>query len=160
MNIEPIIRPIHKDDAKVLASLAEEFEQYLNSLKEGRNEKTAMTYEVFLRDGFGNKPAFNGLVAESANEIVGYLLYHHGYISEIAARTIQVIDLYVKKTVRSAGVGTQLMRSLIPICKENGASLICTDVWKLNKSASAFYQRLGAKLVEDETIVWWSQEQW
>jgi GNAT superfamily N-acetyltransferase len=160
MIIKPSVRPIHKDDAKALASLAEEFEQYLNSLKKGRNEKAAMTYEVFLRDGFGQDPAFNGLLVESGSEALGYLLYHYGYISEIAARTIQVIDLYVKKTARSAGVGTQLMQALIPICQEIGATLIYTSVWKLNKSASMFYQKLGAELVEDEIIVWWSQEQW
>jgi GNAT superfamily N-acetyltransferase len=160
MKITPLIRPACKNDVGVLASFAQEFEEYLNSLNDGRNEKPAMTQDVFLRDGFGSNPAFNGLLAEIDGEAVGYLLYHQGYITDVAARTLQVIDLFVKKTARQAGIGTRLMKALIPICNHVGASLICTSVWKLNPSAQDFYRKLGADLVEEETIVWWAQARW
>jgi GNAT superfamily N-acetyltransferase len=160
MNTTPSIRVACKNDVEVLASLAKEFEEYLNSLSIGRNEKPAMTLDVFLRDGFGPSPAFTGMLAELDGESVGYLLYHQGYITDVAARTIQVIDLFVKKRVRQGGIGTHLMHALIPICKDIGASLICTSVWKLNNNARKFYQKLGADLVEEETIVWWPQARW
>jgi GNAT superfamily N-acetyltransferase len=119
-----------------------------------------MTYEILLRDGFGQNPAFKGILAESNEGIIGYLLYHQGYITDVAARTIQVIDLFVAKTARQTGIGTLLMQALIPICKDIGASLICTSVWKLNNNARKFYRKLGADLIEEETIVWWPQARW
>ncbi len=156
----PCIRSICRSDVDALVSLAEEFEEHLNSLSEGRCKKPSLTREVFLRDAFGPKAAFDGLLMEVDGEILGYVLYHQGYNADFAVRTIQVIDLFVKNKSRQSGLGTALMRALIPVCIKAGASLICTSVWTLNPGAENFYKRLGAELVKDETIVCWPQEKW
>lgn len=56
----PVVRSIVREDVDALSFLAEEFEQYLNSLVEGCHNSSRMTREVFLRDGFDEPPGFMG----------------------------------------------------------------------------------------------------
>ncbi|MFN8457818.1 MAG: hypothetical protein U0401_24715 [Anaerolineae bacterium] len=49
--------------------------------------------EVYRRDGFGDHPAFAGIVAELDQRLVGYLLYTFGYDTDRALRYLFVIDL-------------------------------------------------------------------
>ena len=61
-------------DAVQIGTLAEEFAAYLRSL--GDQADFSFNAEAYLRDGFGSKPAFAGIVAETQDTILGYLLYH------------------------------------------------------------------------------------
>ena len=134
----PSVRPIHKEDADTLALLAEDFERYLDHLVDGRHKNSRMTKDVFLRDGFGETPSFHGLLLEEDGSPIGYLLYCFGYNTDLASRTVQVIDLYIKSEWLGKGFGRLLMRTLIPICKTAGVHAICTSVWNLNPSAKHF----------------------
>lgn len=78
-------------DAERVVALYDEFTRYLRRL--GDTTVTHLTSDIYRRDGFGPNPAFFGLVAECDGEVIGYLLYHFGYGSELAARTMFVIDL-------------------------------------------------------------------
>ena len=62
---------------------------------------------AYLRDGFGARPAFFGIVAEDQGTVVGYLLYHFGYDSDAAARTLHIADLYVDSGTRRRGAGSR-----------------------------------------------------
>jgi len=56
------IRPALASDAPAIGSLANQFASYLRSLGDPTGFK--LTAEAYLRDGFGLRPAFQGLVAE------------------------------------------------------------------------------------------------
>ena len=64
-------------DAAAVDSLGWEFAEYLRSL--GDPDPHSLTAEEYLRDGFGEQPAFAGLIANLDGRAVGYLLYHPGY---------------------------------------------------------------------------------
>ena len=80
-----IIRPALASDAQSIGNLARQFASYLSELGDLTDFK--LTANAYLRDGFGTKPAFAGLVAEDQGKVIGYLLYHFGYDSDRANRT-------------------------------------------------------------------------
>jgi GNAT superfamily N-acetyltransferase len=145
MNIR--IRTATEPDAERVVALYEEFTQYLREL--GDTASTQLTPDIYRRDGFGSNPAFFGLVAESDRDMIGYLLYHFGYDTEIAARVMYVIDLYVSRDFQSKGVGTLLMNHAQSICRDNRTVEMLWSVYKMNPKAHEFYKRFGAKKIDD-----------
>src|SRR6516164_2901003 len=89
------VRPARANDAHEIGEMARQFAQYLTGL--GDPIELKLTAEAYLRDGFGNQPAFSGFVAEEGDKVIGYLLYHFGYDSDNAVRNLHVVDLYVKQ---------------------------------------------------------------
>ena len=103
-----IIRPALASDAQSIGNLARQFASYLRDLGDLTDFK--LTANAYLRDGFGTKPAFAGLVAEDQGKVIGYLLYHFGYDSDRAAR--------------NQGVGKALMARAASIAREASAEEI------------------------------------
>ena len=145
MNIR--IRVANEDDADQVVGLYREFTQYLQAL--GDSTDARLTAEFYRRDGFGENPAFFGLVAELENEVVGYLLYHFGYDTELAARVIYIIDLYVTQRHRMQGVAASLMAAAESISRDHEVVEILWSVYKLNPRAREFYEKLGGKPIDD-----------
>jgi GNAT superfamily N-acetyltransferase len=141
------IREATRDDADVICALEKEFYEYLKSL--GDDYGLSFNIDTYLRDGFGNNPAFQGLVAEIDNEVVGYLLYHFGYSVDWAMRILYIIDLYVRPANRLQGVGRALMKRAGEICAADGGKRLYWSVFSPNRPAFDFYERLGAQYHRD-----------
>lgn len=141
MNIE--IRHSTADDADAIGSLAAEFQSYLHAL----GDETDFDWDAakYLADGFGENPAFEGLVAEVDSRVVGYALYHSGYDTERGQRLIYLIDLFVSQPFRRAGIGDKLMQCLSDVGRSRRAEYIVWSVLKGNSLAIRFYERLGAR---------------
>lgn len=105
--------------------------------------------EALERDGFGHEPAFNGLVAEVAGEVIGYLLYHAGYDTDTACRLLVVADLFVTESARGSGVGAALMQQARSIAAARGAKQVVWTVYRLNALARRFYEGIGGQYIED-----------
>ena len=141
------IREATRDDADDIGALAGEFADYLRSL--GDTTDIQFNASTYLRDGFGDNPAFQGLVAEIDNDVVGYLLYHSGYDADLAMRILHVIDLYVRPANRLQGVGRAFMKRAGEICTAAGGKGLFWSVYSPNRPAFDFYERLGARYVKD-----------
>jgi GNAT superfamily N-acetyltransferase len=151
--VNTTIRKATVADADVIGELAKQFQAYLRAL--GDRTQFEFTAETYRRDGFGPCPAFAGLVAELDGEVVGYLLYHFGYDTDRAMRLMFVIDLYVQETKRRRGIGEELMRAAARICRETGSRELMWSVFIPNKLASRFYERLGAKYLQELKLMYW-----
>lgn len=147
------IRAATSEDAQAIGKLAQEFQGYLRRL--GDQTEFAFTAETYLRDGFGSNPAFAGLVAELGGEVIGYLLYHVGYDTDRAIRLMSIIDLYVREAQRRRGVGEALMRAVAEICRETGSREMIWSVFRPNTLAFQFYERLGAKHIQELKFMYW-----
>jgi len=141
------IRPALPSDAPAVGSLAKQFASYLHALGDQTDFK--LTAEAYLRDGFGLRPAFKGLVAEEDDKVIGYLLYHFGYDSDGAFSNLHVVDLYVDSQTRKKGVGKALMMAAAKIAREAGSREIFWSVYNANDLATAFYEKLGARRVTE-----------
>ena len=126
--------------------LAAEFQAYLRSL--GDTTDFAWGAVEYLRDGFGENRAFEGIVADLGVGVGGYLLDDFGYDTDRGQRLIFVIDLYVKVAARRHGVGTALMDRAAEIGRSRGAELMLWSVYEPNELALRFYEKVGAKYVE------------
>ncbi|MBE7472759.1 MAG: GNAT family N-acetyltransferase [Anaerolineae bacterium] len=149
-----MIRPATPTDAEAVGQLMAESADYLRAL--GDTTDFRFTAETYVRDGFGPNPAFSGLVAEVDGEVVGHLLYHFGYDTDRAMRLLDVIDLMVRENRRGQGIGKALMFKAAEIGREAGASELVWAVYKPNKSAAEFYERLGAEYIEDLRFMRWN----
>ncbi len=141
------IRPARTSDAPAIGILAKEFAGYLRSL--GDRTELCFTAETYLRDWFGSRPAFEGLVAEAHGQVVGYLLYHFGYDSDGAFRNLHIVDLYVQFGARRNGVGRSLMQTASAVAREGSAREMIWSVYIANDLATTFYERLGGRRVSD-----------
>ena len=137
------IRQSTADDAEAIGSLAAEFQSYLHEL----GDETDFDWGAakYLADGFGDNPAFEGLVAEVDSRVVGYALYHFGYDTDRGERLVYLIDLFVSQPFRRVGVGDKLMQCLSDVARSRRAEYIVWSVLKGNSLATRFYERLGAR---------------
>ena len=142
-----IIRDARARDADSIGELAQQFANYLQGLGDRTDFK--LTAETYLRDGFGAIPAFAGIVAEEEGKVIGYLLYHFGYDSDRAARTLHIADLYVEGSKRNRGAGKALMAEAAKIAREAGADEMIWSVYHPNELAARFYEKMGAQRISD-----------
>jgi GNAT superfamily N-acetyltransferase len=130
-----------------MADLAAEFADYMRML--GDKTEFHLDAEALKRDGFGPRPAFAGLVAEMADGIAGYVLFHDGYDTDAAHRVVFVVDLMVTQAMRRKGVGSALMREVRSIAVTLQAKQLVWTVDRRNIEAIRFYQGFGGQLVND-----------
>jgi GNAT superfamily N-acetyltransferase len=148
------IRAATPQDAGSVASLGREFVAYLQEL--GDSTPNSLTAEDYLRDGFGENPAFAGLIAEVEGQVVGYLLYCPTYDLDLGGRILYIIDLFVREAARRQGVAHALMTRAADICREAGGQALLWSLYNPNKIAAAFYEKLGAQYIKDLSFMYWS----
>jgi GNAT superfamily N-acetyltransferase len=142
-----LVRELRLADVPAIAKLAREFAQYMRGL--GDLTELSLDAEALERDGFGAEPAFDGLVAEVAGEVVGYLLYHGGYDTDVACRLLVVADLFVTESARGRGVGVALIQRARAVAASRGAKQMAWSVYRPNALARRFYERIGGRYVKD-----------
>ena len=142
-----MIRPIRLDDAEAVGAMAQELNAAMRAL--GDKNEGRFDAACFRRDGFGERPAFAGLIAEDAGQPQGYLLYNEMYDTDLAQRMLFVIDLYVRPAARSHGLGRALMAEAERLCRAADGGALLWGVLHQNAAAMAFYEKLGARYVDD-----------
>jgi GNAT superfamily N-acetyltransferase len=154
-----VIRKATPADVPAILRLVRELAAY-----EREPDAVVATEADFARDGFGERPAFEVLVAESdgagaeggpragaANEpiVIGFALYFFSYSTWEGRRCLYLEDLYVEPGWRGRGVGMGLMRALAATAVERGARRFVWQVLDWNAPAIAFYERLGARVLRE-----------
>ena len=142
-----LIRTALLTDVPAMADLAAEFAEYMRGL--GDDTEFHLDAKALERDGFGPTPAFAGFVAEMANKVVGYVLFHDGYDTDAAHRVVFVVDLMVTHTMRGKGVGSALMREVSSVAVARQAKQLVWTVDRRNAEAIRFYEGVGGQLVNN-----------
>ncbi|MCL9806488.1 GNAT family N-acetyltransferase [Flavobacterium amniphilum] len=109
------------------------------------------------RDGFGENPLFQTFIAEEAGEIIGMALYYYRY-STWKGRTIHLEDLIVKADKRGTGAGFALYQEIIKQGKKDNVRRIEWNVLDWNQHAIDFYEKSGAVVLDDWSVVQMSEE--
>ena len=131
------IRHATAADAATIVRMIRALAEYEKLLDQVRIEEADV-----LRDGFGPRPCFECLLAESHGEAVGFALYLSDYSTFAGRAGIFVEDLFVTEAARGRGVGRMLLARLARVARERGATSLNLVVLDWNP-ARAFYRRLG-----------------
>ncbi|MGP7795853.1 GNAT family N-acetyltransferase [Sphingomonas sp. CLY1604] len=109
--------------------------------------------EASLHDAlFGLRPAAEAVIAEDADEALGFALFFHNFSTWKGRRGLYLEDLYVTPEARGKGVGTALLRHLAGLAVERDCGRFEWAVLDWNADAIAFYRQMGAVGLEDWTV--------
>ena len=113
-----------------------------------------VTVDDLVRDGFSENPLFffQCFVAEVDGEIIGMALYYYRY-STWKGKTIHLEDLIVKESKRGTGAGFALYKEIIKQGKAENVRRIEWNVLDWNTPAINFYEKSGAKVLNDWRVV-------
>lgn len=132
------IRPAQPADAATLVAMMKEFAEF----EDEPAETLKLTADDVLRDGFGQHPKFEVLLAELHGEVVGFLLFFQHYSAWEGRSGIYIEDLYVRDSARGHGLGRRLLAALAQIAVERDCRRIELDVLDGNPTC-AFYAHVG-----------------
>lgn len=141
-----VIREAVRDDVPAVLGLVKELAAY-----EREPHAVTATEADFLRDGFGDRPAFHVLVAEEAESraIVGFAFYFYSFSTWNGRRCLYLEDLFVQPAHRGRGAGIALMKALARVALAQECRRFVWQVLDWNEPAIAFYERLGAKVLRE-----------
>jgi GNAT superfamily N-acetyltransferase len=147
------IRKGEINDMPVVLKLIQELAVF-----EKEPDAVVVTVADLERDGFGEKPLFQTFVAELNGEIIGMALYYYRY-STWKGKTIHLEDLIVKEAHRGTGAGLALYTEIMKQGKKDGVRRIEWNVLDWNEPAIRFYEKSGAKVLDDWRVVQMDEEE-
>lgn len=141
------IRAATEHDATTLLSLIDALATY-----EKQPKLDAETRARLVRDGFETPRRFKTLLAEADGKVAGYALFFETYSSYLAQPTLYLEDIFVLPSFRGCGIGKALFKACAAEALERGCSRMEWSVLDWNKTAMDFYQRIGARHLNDRRL--------
>lgn len=134
-NQTTIVRPAVKEDCPRMMELIRELALY-----ERAPDEVTVALDHFIESGFGQKPVWWAIVAETDGYVTGFALYYLRYSTWKGTR-MYLEDILVTEQWRNKGIGTLLLNKLIETAKEKGLHGISWQVLDWNEPAINFYKR-------------------
>ncbi|MCL9770636.1 GNAT family N-acetyltransferase [Flavobacterium sp. HXWNR69] len=147
-----MIRKATKNDMPSVLELIQELATF-----EKEPDAVVVTVDDLIRDGFSENPLFQCFVADVDGEIIGMALYYYRY-STWKGKTIHLEDLIVKENKRGTGAGFALYKEIIKQGKAENVRRIEWNVLDWNTPAINFYEKSGAKVLDDWRVVHMDEE--
>ena len=141
--VSVVVRNATKHDAKAIVDLIMGLAKF-ERLRPPDSEAKAR----LVRDIFDRKLA-NIVVASIGGKLVGYALYFYTYSSFIAQPTLYLEDIFVAEQNRQEGVGRTLFMRCVKEAAWRGCGRMEWQVLTWNRKAMGFYEKLGAKRLDD-----------
>jgi GNAT superfamily N-acetyltransferase len=134
-----------------------EFIRELAVLENLDDQITATEEEI--RVSLFEKKQAEVIIGEADGRPVAFALFFHNYSTFLGKANLYLEDLFVKENYRGRGIGKAMLRCLAKIALARGClrlDWLCLD-W--NKPALAFYQSLGARVLDQMRLCRISGEQ-
>lgn len=141
------IRSATEKDVPVIFALIKELAEY-----EKLTDQIKTTEDELRKTLFGKDRFVEILLAEYDNKIVGQALFLKNFSTFLGKPGIYLEDLYVKPDLRGKGIGKALLDKIISIAKERNYGRVEWSVLDWNEPAIDFYNKIGAKPLDDWTI--------
>ena len=133
------IRTATKEDVGDILQLIHELAIY-----EKEPDAVKTTEEDLLRDGFGEKPLFECLIAEVDGKTEGIALHFYIWSTWEGRPTLYLEDLFVRETMRGKGLGLALLKALAKKAVEKNCKRFEWEVLDWNTPSREFYHAIGA----------------
>ena len=142
------IRPATVGDVPLILRFIRELAAY-----EREPDAVVATEAGLARDGWGPAPRFRCVIAEYDSEPAGFALFFTSYSTWRGHHGIRLEDLYVTPAMRGHGIGKALLVHLAQVAVDEGCPRLEWDVLKWNAPAIGFYEAIGAKPLNEWTIM-------
>ena len=145
---EILIRAAGPQDVGTLLQLIRELAEF-----EKLSHEVRATEADLLREGFGPTPRYEALLAEEDGRALGFALFFHNFSTFEGKPGIYLEDLFVRSEARGAGLGKALLVHLAKLAVERGCARLEWWVLDWNAPAIGFYEKLGARAMDDWTVM-------
>ena len=142
-----VIRPAAPDDVGLVLRFVKELAEY-----ERLADQARATEEDYRKSLFSERPAAEVLIAEYADQPVGFALFFQNFSTFIGRPGIFLEDLYVRPEARGKGIGKALLEEIVRLARERGCGRVEWAVLDWNEPAIRFYESLGARMMTDWRI--------
>ena len=142
-----LIREARPEDVPEMLLFIRELAEY-----ERQPQAAVATAADLLRDGFGDKPVFQCLIAEWDGQPAAMALYFPFYSTWRGNAGIHLEDLFVRPQYRRKGIAKALFARLAAIALERG-DRFQWHVLDWNRMAINFYEQMGAIMLDEWRIM-------
>jgi GNAT superfamily N-acetyltransferase len=112
-----------------------------------------VTDEDQLRQSlFGERRVAEVVIASYEGEPAGFALFFHNFSTFLGRPGVYLEDLFVVPELRGHGIGRVLLSYLARLAVERGCGRLEWWVMDWNEPAIRFYERLGAKAMDEWTV--------
>jgi len=134
------LRKAEKKDIPEILELIKELALY-----ERAPQEVTITPEDLEKDGFGENPIFEIILAHTEKELGRMAFYYYSY-STWKGKCLYLEDIIVKEHLRGNRIGKILFEAVIAKAKECGAKRMHWQVLDWNEPAINFYRKYNAVL--------------
>ncbi len=138
------IRPAALEDISILFSLVQALAEY-----EHLANAVTGTPEALATGLFGDRPYAEAILAEITGQAVGFALFFPSYSTFLTQPGLYLEDLFVLAEYRGKGIGKALLAHVAQLAVARGCGRLEWSVLDWNAPAIAFYQGMGATLLDD-----------
>jgi GNAT superfamily N-acetyltransferase len=137
------VRAAQPTDTNDLFNLIQALADYENLLHQVTGNTTLLGNHLF-----NDTPYIEAILAECADQAAGFALFFPNYSTLLTQPGLYLEDLFVLPDYRGKGVGKALLQRLAKLALERQYSFMEWSVLDWNAPAIAFYQRIGADLLD------------
>jgi len=142
-----VIRRARSDEAGLVLALIRELADYEKMAHEVEATETMIADALF-----SDHPRLFCEIAEWNNKVAGFAAWFVNFSTFAGRHGIYLEDLYVRPGFRRNGIGQAMLAYLAQECIAKGWSRLQWSVLDWNAPSIAFYQSLGAVMMDDWTL--------
>ena len=116
---------------------------------DGSKTLLAATADRLQQALFSQPTLVRVVLAEVAGTAVGFAMFYATYSSLLTQPCLWLDDLFVQAPMRGMGVGTALLKHLVQIAESTNCGRIEWTVNAKNAAGVAFYEKQGARILEN-----------
>lgn len=141
------IRPAKPEDVETIFKLIKALADYEKLTDSVKGNPESLSKHLF------SQPAYaEAIVAEIEGELVGFALFYPNYSTFLTRPGIHLEDLFVLPEYRRRGIGSALLEYVVSLAKKRNFGRVEWHVLEWNKPAIAFYEKMGAQILDDWRI--------
>ena len=142
------IRKGKRSDTALVLRFIRELAEY-----EGIADRITATEESLAENLFGDDAAAETVLALVAEETVGFAVFYHSFSTILGRKGLHLDDLYIRPDWRGKGLGTTMLKWLASLAVERKCGRFEWWCMKNNTPALDFYHRIGAKNLDEVSIL-------
>jgi GNAT superfamily N-acetyltransferase len=142
------IRFAEPADLSLIAQFIRDLAEYEKLAHEVRFDEAALGDRLF-----GARPYAEVLIGEIDGAPQGFALFFHNFSTFEGKPGVYLEDLFVRPQARGSGLGKALLSRLAALAVERDCARLEWSVLDWNEPAIAFYKSVGARLMDEWTVM-------